>query len=461
MTGVSVKDVSSLFNFVGTENFTKAGALGVQGGFGDVMDKAQSGISQSQGQNGTATQAKAKTAEAANGQKDLTRPKGPVKKAEGPEDVAEEQDLAVDETAVEEAAEKLTAQVAEELGVSVEDVEKAMEELGLSVYSLFDPANLTQLVLQVEGVQDATMLLTDEGLFARLQNVLGAAAQVKDALIQESGLSPEEMQSVLKALEESAGAEEAAQDGQVEAPKITVEVKSGDETVKLATDEKGNVTGTVEVTPAKTGEDVTEEHAGDGKKGGGNGKGQEEGRNIDFFAQTLSQDKVQTAQSPYEQTAEIFGQQSRDIMDQILNYMKIQLRPGMSQLEMQLHPESLGTVHIQLVSKGGEVTAQFHVQNEAVKAALESQITTLQENLREQGVKVEAVQVSVESHGFESNLWQGQERGENTQQRGSRRQTRRINLNSIEGFPTEEAGEEELLAAQMMKANGNTVDYTA
>ena len=72
-------------------------------------------------------------------------------------------------------------------------------------------------------------------------------------------------------------------------------------------------------------------------------------------------------------------------MDQILDYMKLQLRPGMDQLEMQLHPASLGTVHIQIVSRGGEVTAQFHVQNESVKAALESQISELKENLRDQG----------------------------------------------------------------------------
>ena len=142
--------------------------------------------------------------------------------------------------------------------------------------------------------------------------------------------------------------------------------------------------------------------------------------------------------------------------------MKIQLKPGMEQIEMQLHPESLGTVHIQLTSKGGEVTAQFQVQNEAVKAAIESQITTLQESLREQGVKVEAVQVSVESHGFESNLWQGQKREENadTSSENSRRLLRRINLNELGGAFDEEASEEEVLAAKVMEMNGNTVDYT-
>lgn len=177
----------------------------------------------------------------------------------------------------------------------------------------------------------------------------------------------------------------------------------------------------------------------------------------------MLQNNGQMAEVSFEQTVPHFSEQTQDIMNQILDYMKLQLKPGMDQLEMQLHPASLGTVHIQIVSRGGEVTAQFHVQNEAVKAALESQISTLQENLREQGVKVEAVSVTVESHGFESNLWQGQERGDNASADSGKKTPRRINLNELDvnGMSEEEASEEDLLAAKMMEANGNTVDYTA
>ena len=60
---------------------------------------------------------------------------------------------------------------AEELGVSEEEVVAAMEELGISLNALFDPSVLTQLVLKLSGGQDAMALLTDEGLFAKLQNL--------------------------------------------------------------------------------------------------------------------------------------------------------------------------------------------------------------------------------------------------------------------------------------------------
>ena len=37
-----------------------------------------------------------------------------------------------------------------------------------------------------------------------------------------------------------------------------------------------------------------------------------------------------------------------------------------------------------------------------VKAALENQLTALKEQFNNQGIKVEAVEITVQSHGFES-----------------------------------------------------------
>lgn len=180
------------------------------------------------------------------------------------------------------------------------------------------------------------------------------------------------------------------------------------------------------------------------------------------LTETILQGRVQEAEAVFDKTQAAYStQDTQEIMKQIMDYMKIQLKPGMDQLEMQLHPESLGNLHIQITSKGGEVTAQFHVQNEAVRAALESQIVELKDTLKEQGVRVEAVEVTVESHAFESNLWQGRGREEESSFKDSRKSQRRINLDALDENFEEEADEDTLLAARMMEANGNTVDYTA
>ena len=146
-------------------------------------------------------------------------------------------------------------------------------------------------------------------------------------------------------------------------------------------------------------------------------------------------------------------------MRQIMDYMRIQVRPETSQLEMQLHPESLGTLHIQLSSRGGMVTANFITQNEAVKAALESQMIQLKESFEQQGVKVEAIEVTVQSHAFERNLDQG--RGQNSGQEQTAKRARARRIAPMDPVDVEEPGEREELAADLLAASGSQVDYTA
>ena len=465
MTSAPVKEMNPLMNLTGGRNSVKTGStVEPPGSFGDIMNKTKGGSSYNQFQSiASGNSMKTPAPQTVNSRRESIKPQEAVKEPAKPDNLTKEQ-----EQALEEAGEKVIDEIAEELGVSREDVEKAMEALGLSAFALFEPSNLTQLVLMVSGAEDATVLLTDGNLFDSLQNLLGAMQELKAELSGELGITPEDMQSVLEEMQNHM--EQHVQDAPAAAetnePQITVVVKSGDDTVKLAADENGNTAKVVDVVSAepKTQTDAVSEQTGSQEQKGDEGsrdKSQDAGTG-NLLLNTLSDNSLKSAEVSFEQTTEVFSQQTRDIMDQIMNYMKIQLKPGMEQLEMQLHPESLGTVHIQLTSKGGEVTAQFQVQNEAVKAAIESQITTLQESLREQGVKVEAVQVSVESHGFESNLWQGQKREENadTSSENSRRLLRRINLNEPGGAFDEEASEEEVLAAKVMEMNGNTVDYT-
>lgn len=391
-----------------------------------------------------------------------------VKETTAREDMTTEQN----QQALEQAGEEIAKEVAKELGVTEEEVAEAMEEMGLSAVDLLNSSNLTQLVLQLSGEQDNMALLTDESLFSQLQNLLDFVSEVKGGLMESLDVTPQELQVLVDEMLSAGGQLEAgeltteAEAVAAEEPVITVEVKAGDDTVKLAADENGNAIKTVEVVSPNMEENVARENTGgqEQKSSENNKQGMEENfGSANQLLDVLNQNNANTTEVSFEQTVPVFSEQTQDIMDQIMDYMKIQLKPGMEQLEMQLHPESLGTVHIQLSSKGGEITAQFHVQNEAVKAALESQVSTLQETLKEQGIKVEAVQVTVESHGFESNLWQGQQREENASSQNSKKAPRRINLNdlNVNDLTEEGASEEDLLAARMMEANGNTVDYTA
>jgi len=149
-------------------------------------------------------------------------------------------------------------------------------------------------------------------------------------------------------------------------------------------------------------------------------------------------------------------------MEQIVNQMKVTISPETTSMEMQLNPENLGKVYVNISSEEGVINAQFRATNEIVKEALETQIATLRENLNQAGVKVDAIEVTIASHEFERNLEQNHHNPEDAQGTQNEQTTKRRNisvdsLDELSGVMTEE----ETLVAQMMKDNGNSVDFTA
>ena len=472
MTSAPVKDVGSLMNFVGNRAAVSSGR-GVESAdsFGSVMNKA-SESRQTPEDAGLVKDSKEATTET-RVDKSHTRPKT-AKTEDDKQKVRNVKSSETDETAqeaVNAAGEQMVKEIAQTLGVSEEEVLDAMEELGFGMTALLDADNLTQLVLTLSG-GDSVSLLTDANLYDSLQTLLQSQQEILTGLSEELSLSPEDLNQLLEEMNPSNEMPDAqgeqtqvtssditGQDAEGENAKITVTVEEGTQSVKLSTDENGNVKQ-VETVVSKE----TEGQAADEEAAKQQGQAEDQSamlKTANPLLDNVLQNKIVNAEVSFEQAAAYLTADTENIMNQIMDYMKIQLSPGMDQLEMQLHPESLGTVKIQLASQGGEVTAQFQVQNEAVKAVIESQLVELKEALKNQGITVEAVEVSVESHAFESNLWQGQGREEDASYQENRKSPRRINLASLEEGFEELASEEEILAAKMMEANGNTVDYTA
>lgn len=475
MTSTSVKDVGSLLNFVGTQAVSSVKAA-AQESFGDVMNKASyTGTGQNQSGDVKET-AKSKASPknemtASNSRKESVKTessKSNAKPKETTPEVTPEQ-----EQALEEAGSEMVSYTAQELSVSEEEVTSAMEELGLDALSLLDTDNLKELVLTISGEDNSLALLTDAGLYETLQDLskdldmvmenLSEVFPDSEELTQAITLLSEGNESgtaVIAQAEQALTAPEETPAPTVNAPenKVSITVEESTQSVKLSTDENGNVLNVETVTPK---EKPSEDGSSGKKENAGQHEEKQSFESVNPLQEKLTGSEPQNVDASFEQTAAAQDDRTQEIMDQILDYMKVQLKPEMDQLEMQLHPESLGTLRIQLTAREGEVTAQFHVQNESVKAAIEGQLTILKDTLKEQGVKVEAVEVTVESHAFESNLWQGQERNTGESYQGNKKTPRRINLNSLDEEGLEAADEEERLAAEIMKANGGTVDYTA
>ena len=197
-------------------------------------------------------------------------------------------------------------------------------------------------------------------------------------------------------------------------------------------------------------------------------------KEYDQLPENQQEDLVQMDTKSQTQNAE---RESKDnepgtesIMKQLADLVKIVKNENLTEMELQLHPASLGTVNVSLTTKGGVVTAEFTTQNEAVKAAIEAQASQLRANLEEQGVKIEAIEVSVESHQMERDLDKnGQEQQRQSQEQetgriqGMRRNRSTINLRAFmngEELEGEMQGADDAtrIAMEIMAANGNTMD---
>lgn len=384
------------------------------------------------------------------------------------------QDTETQET-VEKAAEELVGEIADVMDIPLEKVEEAMEVLGLTAVDLFDPANLKQLLLNLADNTDELALVTDGTLYGNLQELFQAVNETLGALQEELGLSAEELEALMaqmSAAEKSVEAEEPVltipgteepevsvegmkdyavsvqKDGGTVQIKVTVDDASGEKHVS----EQVTDTGKPETTPVLKKESADTGHQGE-EHAAGNNAGS-------AFLQNLT-GRMEEVEAPAERP--VYTQpEANQIMDQIVEYMKFNIKPEAQEMEMQLHPASLGTVHVQIAAKDGAITAQFAAQNETVKAVLETQMIQLKEQFEEQGIKVEAVEVTVANHAY-GEQFGGERDAADQNGENAKKGARRINLNldEIEEEGMEELDDSERIAVEMMQANGNTVDYTA
>ena len=461
MTSSPVKGMDPLMNFMSAKS---KGNLpdNLSGNFSEAFSKAS-------GQQNMVLQSEKQTQGSSKVQVQNTDKKGldngnPQKTDQ--KQVGTQEDVKAEKVADEaqKAGEELVGKVAEELGVSEEEVLAAMEALGFVMADLLNADNMTELVLTIEG-EDMLALMTDEGLYNSLQNLLTMVSEAVDQIGEKVELSPEELEAILeqaKVPEMEENPETVPEDGK--RPQIpegqedyTVTVERNGETVKVSVE----VDGSSQTESTEVQEETTADSGkGDGSKKEGSSQkenAQEMTHGNMLLESLLNKGGAVKSEAVFENAMAQNTADTQNIMNQIMDYMRVQVKADMTQMELQLNPASLGTVNINITSKAGVITAQFLTQNETVKAAIESQIVQLKNSFEEQGLKVEAVEVTVASHSFERNL-NGDGNGQQQAQDGKKKGNRKVNLNGP-AMEEEPAAEEEEPA--IMGMEGSTVSFTA
>ncbi|MBR3770931.1 MAG: flagellar hook-length control protein FliK [Clostridium sp.] len=321
-----------------------------------------------------------------------------------------------------------TQELAKILGITDEELEKMMVESGLTVMDLFKPEVLQQLVLQANESSEITDLLTNETMCGQLQELL--------EFVEEFAVAVDMEQFKAVAIEEQDFSEVLAEeesDGTMEQPVEKTLVKEQVITVQKE---------------VSTGDQKMDQRKESSAKDDGNQLSQ-----FNQFVQNVSESVVGTGDITAESVEKM--QQMQEIVNQVVERIKVTLSSESTVMEMQLNPENLGKVNVSVLSKNGEMTAAFTVESQIAKEALESQITTLKDNLQEQGIKVDAIEVTVAQHGFQDEFSrQNQQQFQN--QKKHNNSSSRIRLHGEDNM--EEVVEEEIVHAS--NSNG-TVDFSA
>lgn len=376
---------------------------------------------------------------------------------------------------VDEIKDELISAVADDLNISEDDLVTAMENLGMVWTDLLNQQNLADLAIELDISGDSTELLLNsdfQNVLVDVNQILTDTAANLDMDVNEftyivsqmTMIEPAEADELSNVVNDALNGTHQVTEENV-APAVTT-VKADDTSVTDADQTDDNVNLVNEEAVNALDDDMDgasnpQDFAGnsDSERKPADTERHNDGilftQNADVNAMTeLNVDDVNVEQRPFMST------ETTELINQIVDNIKLNVSQDTTSIEMQLNPENLGRVYVHLSAKEGTVNAQFTATNEVVKEALEAQVITLKENLNQAGVKVDAVEITVSSHEFERNLEQDQSREEQEgeyQEAAAKQRRRNINISSLdelEGLMTEE----ESLVAQIMRDNGNSVD---
>ncbi len=366
-----------------------------------------------------------------------------------------------DETISDEAMEEIAATVstmvqtiAEVLEIPVTQVEEAMNDLDMVGMEVLNPNTIPNLVVELTDATDVTEIMTDEELFADVKQLMTEADALMEELAKDLQIPVEELKSQIGDKIAEVKTTEA-----VEVLPVRPEQSEDNKdrlTIVEETDVQVKAEDSQEIAP------VSARHEDDKRQDTGNER-RESGEHLSFN-QTVTDtlkgmvaDKAEEAYPTYSTTTD-------QIMEQVSGSLRMTMTEDITEMEMTLHPASLGNVRVQVAAKDGVITASFTTENQQVKEVLEAQMIQLKDQMNEQGIKVEAVEVTVSAHAFERNLNDnGENRGEQPEAEAKKKKVRGINLGGgdLSELDLEELDEEDKVTADMMARQGNTVDYMA
>lgn len=344
---------------------------------------------------------------------------------------------------VKEVCEDIKDAIKEEFDVSDKDIKVAMELLGLTALDLLSTAKVAELIEQLTGT-DALTLITNEDMMQSFNNIINVVDEANADIADMLGVKTEEVGIVLgqNDIAPVVNSEDTAKQDNVKES----DAKNADDNINQTVDNQESLS---EVLAKK----ITTESDGKAKN---NMSESNEANNKVTYAD-VADNMISNITDTFADiiTEDISTVKEADIVNQVIDSVKLMASRELTSMEVMLNPEHLGSVHITVTARNGIVSAQIAAQNEQVKTALENQMVTLREQFESQGLKVDAVEITVMAHSFEAGQNFGQSESERKQ--GESKVHRKLDLSSFD----DELEEDLESTAPAPKAEGSSVEYLA
>lgn len=273
--------------------------------------------------------------------------------------------------------------VAEVLEVSEADIEVALEELDVAPHELKDKANLNKLLQIVYDVENPVELLDVPNIMQVLSTL--------DTSIEEVFTSVSTAQNDVVSLEETLSSATNASNNvdlnqntsdfqQNESHKGNAFVSDENVSIDMPIENQDVLDLQVSINLAQAqahSPNILSDISTEGKAHFNIDKA-----NASIKGMPL---KSQPVQSPI----------ARDVVNQITERIKFDVKGAVSEIRMLLKPENLGEISLKVLTENGIVTAQLLADNQKIKEIIEANLNELKEALSEQGINVSELSVSV------------------------------------------------------------------
>ncbi|MBO6108718.1 MAG: flagellar hook-length control protein FliK [Eubacterium sp.] len=344
----------------------------------------------------------------------------------------------------------------------------------------FSITTVQTFVMEVHGIEDPGAFLTNDLLNSELNDLYD---KMKSILAEMMRVGVEDLDKVEKSVWDSIQAQlsgirpESLNENGIVQNENVIPVDNDAEAVSNVTaDDVNDINIVVENNMTDQGMGSSSQSGAETGTGTGAGQGAEAGlgsealRDAATDLETATRNQaVSNAQAFAEavteamdpDVSEIAGatRQMTEIVEQVVRQVSIRMMPESTNMELQLHPASLGRVNVQINATGQDATAKIIVENQQAKEALESGMIRLQEAFEERGLKV--TEVEVEIGNFDLGLRQQNDQSSEGDGRSDGRGNRAGSGSETDAVTeAADAAERNLTDASRVEAN-STVDYTA